>query len=117
MDLKEIIQHNYLHSDTHIEIRVPFSRFRLIYTSYQALRGLNVDEIVEAQLKAHKDYTLYSIKGRTNSYKIIKTNEAQVIGKCKECNCNRKRYINSKTGDCYYNESIKNNYTTKLVTL
>lgn len=114
MDLKQILQHNYKNNNVHLLIKVPPSRFRLIITSYRSLCGLDVDEITEARIKGCNDFTLFKIKGKTNTYKIVKTNEEEIKSKCPTCTCGRTRWINPKTGDCYFHEMIKTNYTTKL---
>ncbi len=61
-----------------------------------------------------KDDRTGELIDRGNSYKIVKTNEAEKKGQCEGCTCMRKRWLNPRSGRCYYREAIENNYLTKM---
>lgn len=100
-----------------VTIYVQPSRFKKILSDIRSLNGLYVENFIENVCKEFNYFSFYSsdIKDNNNNhYTIIKKDYNEVFGKCSECDCNRKRWINSKTGICFYKEDINNNYTTKI---
>ena len=114
MDYKAILLHNATHEDTHVVITVPFTRYKKILTDYKTERAIFVEAAIENYVERYKSYILSQLNGKTNSYKIVKSKEVEVKGKCEGCNCDKKRWINSRTGVCYYQEMITKDYTTKI---
>jgi hypothetical protein len=114
MDLKGILLHNAEREGGHYYIEVPKSRFRKILSDYWALLSIEIEGALDNYAENYKSYYLSNLNGKTNSYKIIKTKEVEKKGSCEECNCSKKRWINPRTGICYYNEMISKDYTTKI---
>ncbi len=114
LDLKDLLLHNAEHDYGHFVVNVPKSRFRKILSDYWALKAIEIEGALDNYAENYKSYYLSNLNGKHNSYKIVKTNEEEKKGKCDNCNCDRKRWINPRTGNCYYNEMIENNYTTKI---
>lgn len=112
MDLKAILLHSKSHNEGHFEIVVPLSRYRKILSDFHALKSINLDTYFDFYIDNYKYYTLNI---DNNFYKVIVDRTIkEEKGKCSQCNCTKKRWINSKTGVCYYNEMIQNDYTTKI---
>ena len=101
-----------------VTIKVPPSRFKKILSDIRTLQGLSVEGFIERVCKDYNWFSFYSsdIKDKNgNHYTIIKDlSVPEVYGSCNGCNCNGKRWINSKTGICYYREDIETNFTTKI---
>ncbi len=116
MDYKAILLHNAEHEDTHVTISVPLSRYRSILTAYKTERAIFIEGAIENYIEKYKSYILSELNGKNNSYKIIKSGEDDVKGKCPDCKCAKKRYMNPRSGVCYYNEMITKDYTTKIKT-
>jgi len=114
MDLKEILLHNAEHEDTDVVINVPFTRFKKILSDYKTSRGIYIEGAIENYAENYKSFVLSQLNGKNNTYKIVKTKEAEVQGKCNGCNCTKRRWINPRTGVCYYQEMITKNYTTVI---
>lgn len=114
MDLKDILLHNAEHNDAHMVITVPLSRFRKILSDYKISKGIYIEGALENYIINYKDFTLFKLNGKDNSYRVIKSGEKEERGKCVDCNCTKDRWINPRTGKCYYQEMIENNYTTKI---
>jgi len=114
MDLKGIFLHNAEREGGHYVISVPKSRFRKILADYWALKSIEIEGALDNYAENYKSYYLHNLNGKTNSYKIVKTKEIEKKGSCEGCNCTKKRWINPRTGICYYNEMISKDYTTKI---
>jgi len=117
--LKDIILHSRANTNKEIIITVQLSRFRKILSDIRCLNGLYVDGFIDRVCKEYDFFSFYSndIGDKNNNlYTIIKdysVDEQQ--GRCKGCTCGEdERWINSKTGMCFYMEDITNNYTTKI---
>jgi hypothetical protein len=114
MDYKAILLHNAEHEDTHVIINVPFTRYKKILTDYKTERAIFVEGAIENYIEKYKSYILSELRGKNNSYKIVKTKEVEIKGKCEGCKCEKNRWINPRTGVCYYEEMINKDYTTKI---
>lgn len=114
-NLKEILQHSKANKNFDAVIIVYPSRYRKILSDYYSLNAIEVEGLLDNYAMNTPFYILSQLDGNNNTYKIIKDKGIQEVkGKCPTCNCNRKRLLNPDTGDCYYNEAINTNYTTKI---
>lgn len=115
MDLKGIFLHNASRVvEGHFVVVVPKSRFRKILADYWALKSISIEGALDNYAENYKSYYLSNLNGRNNTYKIVKSKEVEKKGSCEGCNCTKKRWINPRTGVCYYNEMISKDYTTKI---
>lgn len=115
MDLKSILIHNSEHEEGYFYIRVPPSRFRKILNDYWASKAIEVEGALDNYAQNYRSYMLYNLRGKKNNYLIIKDKQVEEVkGKCSECNCEKRRWINPETGVCYYKEALKENYLTVI---
>jgi hypothetical protein len=121
-DLKSILIHNKENKEGYFYCLVPPSRFRKILSDYWALKSIEIEGALDNYAQNYRSFVLYNLDkqsdkelGNQNSYLIVKDKSLEETkGKCSECDCNKKRWINPKTGVCYYKEAIKENYLTKI---
>jgi hypothetical protein len=114
--LKDLIQHSNHNKNFHAIVKVTGSRFRKIISDYFSLNGIGIEGLLDNYSAYYSFVILTDLdnEGRGNSYKVMKTNIKEERGKCNNCDCNKKRWLNPETGSCYYKEMIAHNYTTKL---
>lgn len=125
--LKELIQHSNINKNFHGIIIVTKSRFRKILSDYYSLHAIEVEGSLDNNVDQYRDFILTELDtidkderkhnnhvDRGNSYKVVRSNIPEKKGNCLNCTCKKRRWLNPETGDCYYNEMIKDNYTTKL---
>lgn len=115
-NIKDILLYSLKHKNINVTIYVPPSRFRKILSDYYSMNGISIEGAIDRYSEMYSSYTLSRIDKTGNVFKIQKgLFDTEVKGKCKGCNCKRKeRWINKTTGQCFYNEMITTNYTTKI---
>jgi len=114
--LKDILLYSRSHYNEKVLVKVPRSRFLKILSDYWAINAINIEDGLEVYSK-YKSYILSNLDDNGNIFKILRLSdklELEVKGKCDNCNCGGKRWIDKKTGNCYYNKMINENYTTKI---
>lgn len=114
-DLKAILLDSKTRINSRIVCKVPNSRYAAILSSYWAMYAINVDGAMENYLENTSYFKLIDLDNNGNVYKIVRMRKVtELKAKCSNCDCGSKRWINNKTGSCYYKEMITNNYTTKI---
>lgn len=114
-DLKAILLHSRDTKNKLVIIEVPTSRYLKILSDYWALNAINVEGLLETYAERYDFYVLKNLDKNDNKYKILrKHNIRDIKGKCNECDCSHKRFINPNSGICYYREMHRDNYTTKI---
>ena len=117
-NLKDILLYSLNFNNIEVTIKVPPSRFRKILSDYYTRNGITIDGMIDRYAEMYAFYKLSELDNNGNIFKIVKEREAkEYYGRCQNCTCTnvkRKRWVDSETGQCYYNEMIQNNYTTKI---
>lgn len=117
-NLKDILLHSKNNKDTEVECTVQPSRFRSILAQVKSFNGNADEEYIDMLNNRYSYFKFNSIEigdSNNNTYTIIKdltVNEKK--RKCSECDCGNKRFVNEKTGICFYKELTTTNYTTKI---
>jgi len=110
--------HSRTNKDTDNVIFVQPSRFAKILSDIRILNGVYVEGFVERMVRDYNyfHFTSKDIQDKNNNdYHVVKNFEIKdTFGKCSDCDCGRKRFINGNTGVCFYREDTTNNYTTKI---
>jgi hypothetical protein len=112
-DLKDILIHNDSNSGN-FSIEVPESRFVKILSDYYNFAGVPVEKDYILEKTKKHDYFVMRFEDTNSSYKIIKNNRKETIGKCVNCNCNKKRVLDID-GICFYKKMTEHNYTKKIL--
>lgn len=111
--LKDLLLYSLRHINEKVIVKVPLSRYLKILSDYWSMNGIYVEGALENYSK-YKFYILSDLDNNGNVFKIVQMKKEAEKGNCSNCNCTKKRYINPTTNNCYYNEMITNNYTTKI---
>lgn len=114
-NLKDILLYSLNYKNLEVSINVYPSRFRKILSDYYTYNGITIEGLIDRYSKDYDFYILSNLDKNNNTFKIIKVNEdAEFYGKCENCKCNKKRWVDKETSQCFYKEMITNNYTTKI---
>jgi hypothetical protein len=112
-DLKDILIHNDSNSGN-FSIEVPESRYVKILSDYYNFTGIPVEKDYILEKTRKYNYFVMRFEDTKSTYKIIKNNVKETIGKCANCNCNKKRVLDVD-GICFYKKMTEHNYTKKIL--